>query len=308
MRAATSSLAQVSGDERRQATLRRQGFVSQAVYDRTRAAVDEAQGRKTRAERSVELARNALDYATKADADGVVTATLVEPGQVIAAGQPAIRVARLDQKEAVVAIPEAQTARVGEAMAWLALWSKPSKGCRASSGIFAVDGCGDAHLRRALHARRYGRRRATPAVTGTLTLADGQGVRVAKLPLSALYNAGEGPALWLVDDQGGLKLAPVREVAAYKSDSVLIKSGVEDGARIVAMGVQNSTPANACAWWSAAHERRARKPPSGFNASAWAVAPSPLVLFFILALAIGGAICYLRLGQAKTRPSPSRWR
>jgi hypothetical protein len=45
---------------------------------------------------------------------------------------------------------------------------------------------------------------------------------------------------------------------------------------------------------SAAPESR-----SGFNASAWAVAHQPLVLFFILALAIGGAISYLRLGQAE---------
>ena len=37
----------------------------------------------------------------------------------------------------------------------------------------------------------------------------------------------------------------------------------------------------------------------GFNASAWAVAHQPLVLFFILALAIGGAISYMRLGQAE---------
>ena len=60
-----------------------------------------------RAERSVDLTKNSLSYATLvADARGVVTATLVEPGQVVAAGQTAIRVARFAEKEAVVAIPE----------------------------------------------------------------------------------------------------------------------------------------------------------------------------------------------------------
>lgn len=38
---------------------------------------------------------------------------------------------------------------------------------------------------------------------------------------------------------------------------------------------------------------------SGFNASAWAVTHQPLVLFFIIALTIGGAISYFRLGQAE---------
>jgi len=37
---------------------------------------------------------------------GVVTATLIDAGQVVASGQTAIRVARFAEKEAVVSIPE----------------------------------------------------------------------------------------------------------------------------------------------------------------------------------------------------------
>ena len=60
-----------------------------------RAHKDEARARLNRAERSVELTRNSLSYATlEADARGVVTATMIEPGVVVAAGQAAIRVAR----------------------------------------------------------------------------------------------------------------------------------------------------------------------------------------------------------------------
>ena len=60
-----------------------------------------------RAERQVELTKNSLSYATLvADAPGVVTATLIEPGQVVSAGQTAFRVARLAEKEVVVAVPE----------------------------------------------------------------------------------------------------------------------------------------------------------------------------------------------------------
>jgi multidrug efflux pump subunit AcrA (membrane-fusion protein) len=75
--------------------------------DSSRAAADEARARLDRAIRSVELTKNSLSYATlNADARGVVTATLIEPGQVVAAGQTSIRVARFAEKEAVVAIPE----------------------------------------------------------------------------------------------------------------------------------------------------------------------------------------------------------
>ena len=238
LRAATSSLAQVSGDEQRQATLRRQGFVSQAVYDRTRAAMEEARSRKARAERSLELACNALDYATlRADSDGVVTATLIEPGQVVGAGQPAVRVARLEEREALVAIPEAQIDRVANSMAWLVLWSKPGKGYRAA--LRELSPSADPATR--TYAARFTLSDVDAdlqlGMTGKLTLADGQGQRVAKLPLSAVFNQGTGAALWVVDEGGALRLAPV-EVAAYESDSVLIRGGVAEGARVVTLGVQ----------------------------------------------------------------------
>src|SRR3981189_2361473 len=52
--------------------------------ERSKAAADEARARLNRAERSVELTKNSLSYATLvADTRGVVTATLVDPGQVV---------------------------------------------------------------------------------------------------------------------------------------------------------------------------------------------------------------------------------
>jgi len=62
------------------------------MIDRKTAAKDEAEGRLERAKRSLDLAHNQLDYSDlKADADGVITATLAEPGQVVAIGQPVVR-------------------------------------------------------------------------------------------------------------------------------------------------------------------------------------------------------------------------
>src|ERR1700733_12503977 len=62
-------------------------------------AADEARARLNRAERSVELTNNSLSYATLvADSRGVVTSTLIDPGQVVASGQTAIRVARFAEK------------------------------------------------------------------------------------------------------------------------------------------------------------------------------------------------------------------
>src|ERR1700742_4600427 len=104
-RAATGVLAQASAAEGRAKELRQKGWSTDAQMETAKAAGDEARARLSRAERQVELTKNSLSYATLlADAAGVVTATLIEPGQVVAAGQTSIRVARFAEKEAVVAI------------------------------------------------------------------------------------------------------------------------------------------------------------------------------------------------------------
>src|SRR6201991_3283078 len=123
--AATGVLAQAAASETRAKDLRVKGWTTDAQMDQARAAADEARARLNRAERSVELTKNSLSYATLvADARGVVTATQIEPGQVVAAGQTAIRVARFAEKEAVVAIPETLVGSAKDGTASVTLWSE----------------------------------------------------------------------------------------------------------------------------------------------------------------------------------------
>src|SRR5436305_3593686 len=81
--AATGVLAQAAAAEQRAKDLRAKGCATDAQMDQARAAADEARARLNRAERSVELTRNSLSYATLvADTGGVVTATRIDAGQV----------------------------------------------------------------------------------------------------------------------------------------------------------------------------------------------------------------------------------
>jgi len=241
--AATGVLAQAAASEQRAKDLRAKGWTTDAQMDSARAAADEARARLNRAERQVELTKNSLSYATLvADGRGVVTATLIEPGQVVAAGQTAIRVARFAEKEAVVAIPETLVGRAKEGVASVTLWSEPDKkyaaklreiapsadaATRTYLAKFSLPGAGDA---------------VSLGMTATLTLADPATDRVARLPLSALYNQGGSPSLYVVDDAGSLVLKPVT-VKGYESERVVISDGVADGAKIVALGVQKLDPA-----------------------------------------------------------------
>src|SRR4030088_433000 len=70
--AATGVLAQAAASEQRAKDLRAKGWTTDAQMDQARAAADEARARLNRAERSVELTKNSLSYATLvADSRGV---------------------------------------------------------------------------------------------------------------------------------------------------------------------------------------------------------------------------------------------
>lgn len=235
--AARSSLAQAQADLARIAALEKHGWATNAASDRQKAAADEAIGRVTRAERSLDLARNQLSYVTlRADADGVVTATSVEPGQVVAAGQAAIRLAHLGETEAVVDLPETYVGTVREAEARIELWSAPGRSYRAH--LRELSPAADPGTR--TFAARFTIEDADAAValgmTATVTLSRPAGPPLARLPLSAVYDDGRGPMVWVVGADGSLTAQPVA-VAAYGAEDVAIRSGIAAGDRVVVLGV-----------------------------------------------------------------------
>ena len=130
--AATSNLADAAAEEARYANLKTHATVSAADYDHKKAAKDEAQGRLERAQRALDLARNQLDYAElKIDVDGVITATLAEPGQVVNIGQAVARLAHHGEKEALVALSETWLEEARKSEATVSLWANPDRSFKA---------------------------------------------------------------------------------------------------------------------------------------------------------------------------------
>ncbi|MGC1563873.1 MAG: efflux RND transporter periplasmic adaptor subunit [Bradyrhizobium sp.] len=241
-RAATGVLAQAGAAEQRAKDLRAKGWATDAQLDSAKAAADEARARLNRAERSVELTRNSLSYATlMADSRGVVTATLVDPGQVVASGQTAIRVARFAEKEAVVAIPETLVGRAKDGTATVTLWSEPDRKYAAKLREIAPSADPATRTYLAKFSLPDAGEEVSLGMTATLTLADPQSERVARLPLSSLYSQGGDPSLYVVDHKGDVTLKPVT-VKSYESNNVVISGGVDEGASIVVLGVQKLDP------------------------------------------------------------------
>src|SRR5713226_7888813 len=229
--AATGVLAQAAAAEQRAKDLRVKGWTTDAQLDQAKAAADEARARLNRAERSGDLTKNSLSYAT-----------LIEPGQVVASGQTAIRVARLAEKEAVVAIPETLVGRAKEGTATVTLWSEPNKKYAAKLREIAPSADPATRTYLAKFSLPDAGENVSLGMTATLTLADPATTRVARLPLSALFNEGGDPSLYIVDAKGDVALKPVT-VKSYETNSVVISGGVDEGAKVVTLGVQKLDPA-----------------------------------------------------------------
>jgi RND family efflux transporter MFP subunit len=236
--AAASNLAQATTDLERYTTLRARGYASVADFDRKKWTRDEAEGRLGRARRALELARNQLAYTDlEADADGIITATLAEPGQVVAIGQPVARLAHRGEKEAVVALPETWLSEARAATATVKLWSDRTRSYQAT--LRELSPQADPASR--TYAARFTIKDADDSValgmTASVTLARSSKTPVARLPLAAILNRGSGPLVYTVDDGGALVQRPVT-IASFNEDSALVTSGIQAGDKVVTLGVQ----------------------------------------------------------------------
>src|SRR5579872_15921 len=112
--AARASLVQADADEQRYAKLVSDGWASHQRYEQAKAASDAARAQVAGAEADALVAENQATYSVLvADAGGTVVETLGEPGQVVSAGQPVIRLAQAGPREAVLALPETIRPAIG---------------------------------------------------------------------------------------------------------------------------------------------------------------------------------------------------
>jgi RND family efflux transporter MFP subunit len=238
--AATSNLTQTSSDLDRYTTLKTRGYASVAEFDRKKAAKDEAEGRLERARRALDIARNQLAYAElKADVDGVITATLAEPGQVVAIGQAVARLAHHGEKEAVVALPESWLAEARHAKASVRLWSDPDR--RFPARLRELSPQADAATR--TFAARFTISDADASVALGMTatvLLSRDGDAVARLPLGAVINRGTGPLVYVVEDST-LVRRPVT-ISSVTEDAVIVTSGLNAGDQVVTLGLHKLDP------------------------------------------------------------------
>ncbi|MGB8857478.1 MAG: efflux RND transporter periplasmic adaptor subunit [Burkholderiales bacterium] len=221
-------------------------FISKAVYDAKLNSFNSAQAKLATARSQAAVSANQSAYASlKADFDGTITAVNAEVGQVVAAGQPVMKLAKLDEKEVVINIPENRLADVKkvENIA-VRLWSAPDKIYRGK--VREVAPGADATTR--TYTAKISILEAADVklgMTANVILQQNGTANVALIPLTALYQGDNRPAVWVVDSKNSLvNLRPI-VTGPYREDGVVVLSGLADGELIVIAGVHKLSPGQA---------------------------------------------------------------
>jgi multidrug efflux system membrane fusion protein len=239
--AARANLDQASADFKRFKELRDQGFISSAELERRETALKSAQAQHQQALAQAGTQGNQAAYASlTADASGVVTGVEAEPGMVVGAGTPVLRLAHDGPRDVVFSVPEDKIGLLKAlaeqgAVLQVRLWSNQSEPLPAKVRELAA--AADPVTRTYQVKADIGRPDVKLGQTATVLVSLPQAVGVTKLPLSALIEHQGQSSVWLVDS-GSMTVKPQAvRVAGAEGNQVLVASGLQPGQVVVTAGV-----------------------------------------------------------------------
>ncbi len=249
MQAAQANAEQAEAELKRFRGLQEQGFVSAAELERRTsvATASAAQLAQARAQAEVQ-GRQTAHGTLVADAAGVITAIEAEPGAVVAAGTPVLRLAWDGPRDVVFAVPEDRVASVrallgAPAALMVQLWGDNAKPLRAT--VREVSAAADPATR--TFSVKAGLDSASPAAarlgqTAVVTVQQGESLPAIKLPLTAVMQQQGQTAVWLLDKNSmTVRVQPI-QVAGADGNEAVVASGLTPGDVVITAGVHVLTP------------------------------------------------------------------
>ena len=217
--------------------LRDSGKLSDDEYDASKAEKSAAKAALEAAKSQADIARNSSRYTELvAAADGVVEATLAEPGQVVAAGQTVMRVATGGQREAVIQLPETLRPVIGS-VAEASLYGHEDDAVSAMLRQLADSADPLTRTFEARYVLTGALARAPLGSTVTIDLPDDDVGKQAglRVPAGAVLDAGSGPGVWVIDDASKVEWRPV-EIGRVDDENMYVSGDLNEGDRVVALG------------------------------------------------------------------------
>ena len=231
-------------DFNRYKSLKDQNFISGAELERRDAALKAAQAQLDQAQAQLAGQGNQSAYTTLvADVSGVITSIDAEPGQVVTAGTPVVRIAQDGPRDVIFAVPEDKVAlmKVGSTTD-VRMWSSNTQ----YKGIVREVAASADPITRTFTVKVGLDAKDTPALGTTVSVIpqafDRSGVQVVKLPTSAFRQDGQNSSVWVLDPSSmTVKLQPV-VIATADGNDVVVASGLQPGMQVVVAGVHVLSP------------------------------------------------------------------
>ena len=235
--AARATAMQAASDEQRRRALVGKGWVTPQAYEQNKALADASAAQFQSALSQEKQAEDQVSYALlQADSDGVIMDVPSDPGQVVAAGQTVVRLAHDGPREAEVYLPEGNEQMAGDD-ARAALYAKPGEIVPAHLRELSAMADPATRTYRARYVLDGAGEQAPLGATVTLRLS-----RTAEdggrfdIPVGALFDAGHGPSVWVIDPASSTVMAQPVAVAQMGEERATVTSGLVAGERIVALG------------------------------------------------------------------------
>lgn len=239
--AATTQRDLAAADVKRFSALKAQNFISSAELERRQAALQSAQASLDQARAQATGQSLQTDYTRLvADVAGVVTGIDAEPGQVVAAGTPVVRIAQDGDRDVVFSVPEDKIARVhpGQAVTVRAWANDQQYSAHVREVAASADPVTRTYLVKAALERAQDK--PLPALGATVhARPQGMGATgqpVIKLPTTAVLQDGGGSAVWVFDPASHTVHLQKVEVATADGNALVIASGLTPGMQVVATG------------------------------------------------------------------------
>lgn len=242
--AATTQRDLAAADFKRYAQLKDQNFISGAELERREATLKAAQATLDQARAQASSQGNQTAYTRLvSDVAGVVTGIDAEPGQVVTAGSPVVRIAQDGARDVVFSVPEDKVGliRVGQAVQ-VRSWS----GGDAFAGRVRDVAASADPVTRTFVVKVAVEGPQVPALGATVyaqpEALSHAGVQAIKLPTSALRQEGQATAVWVYDEASGTVRSQTVKLATADGNEAVVAEGLAPGTRVVATGVHVLSP------------------------------------------------------------------
>jgi RND family efflux transporter MFP subunit len=233
--AAQANQVQAVAEEARLRKLLASGAVSTQAYEQAKAAADTAVAQAKAEAARARQTDHQRDYAVLlADMDGVVLEVPTDAGQVVAAGQTIVKLARQGAREALVYLPENALA-LAKRPATAALYSESGQSFPATLRELAA--VADPQTRTYLARYTLGGDAGQAALGATVTVRmDGATSPQIGVPVSALVDQGRGTGVWVIDSKTSTVTLRAVKVAQLGEEQARLSQGLAQGERAVAFG------------------------------------------------------------------------